>query len=130
MSGCRHHYEIIGSFLVQFVGDAHLGTLTRFEYDALVSLQLLEPKGIWARNHGHIMAGTSKLVRECTTDFTGTDDGNRQRRFSCVSYIFHDDFTLDSFSCPRAPSLSRFRASMSHIAILHQLTAPRDAAIQ
>src|SRR5262249_34343233 len=50
MSGRRHHYEIIGGFLVQLVGDAHLGTLTRFEYDALVSLQLLEPKGIWARN--------------------------------------------------------------------------------
>src|SRR5262249_29613593 len=57
-----------------------------------------EPKGIWARNHGHIMAGTSELVRECTTDFTGTDDGNRQRRFSCGSYIFHDDFSFDSFS--------------------------------
>src|SRR5215467_11741674 len=108
MSGRRHHYEIIGGFLVQFVADAHLGTLTRFEYDALVSLQLLEPKGIRARNYGHIMAGTSELVRECTTDFTGTDDGNRQRRLSCGSYIFHDDLTFDSFSCPRAPSLSRF----------------------
>jgi hypothetical protein len=98
MSGHRHHYEIIGGFLVELVGDAHLGTLTRFEYDALVSLQLLKPKGIWARNHGRIMAGTSELVGECTTDFTGTDDGNRQRRFSCGSYIFHGDFTFDSFS--------------------------------
>jgi hypothetical protein len=44
------------------------------------------------------MAGTSELVRECTTDFTGTDDGNRQRRFSCESYIFQDDFSFDSFS--------------------------------
>src|SRR5215471_2645283 len=104
MSGCRHHNEIIGSFLVQLVGDAHLGTLTRFEYDALVSLQLLQPEGIWARNHGHVMAGTSKLVRECTTDPTGTDDGNRQRRFSCRSYIFHDDFTFDWFSWPRTHS--------------------------
>ena len=57
-----------------------------------------EPKGIWARNHGHIMAGTSELVRKCTTDFTGPDDGNRQRRFSCGSYIFHHDFSFDSFS--------------------------------
>src|SRR5215470_4619495 len=85
MSGRRHHYEIIGSFLVQFVGDAHIGTLTRFEHDASVSLQLLEPKGIWARNYGHIVAGTSQLVREGTTDFTGTDDGNRQRRFGVRS---------------------------------------------
>jgi hypothetical protein len=71
MSGRRDHYETIGGFLVEFVGDAHLGTLTRFEYDGLVSLQLLKPKGMWARNHGHIMAGTSELVRECTTDHTG-----------------------------------------------------------
>ena len=69
MSGRRHNYERIGGLLVQLVGDAHLGTLTRFEYDALVSLQLLEPKRIWARNHDHIMASTSELVRECTTDF-------------------------------------------------------------
>src|SRR5215469_5493192 len=105
MSGRRHHYEIIGGFLVQLVGDAHLGTLTRFEYDALVSLQLLEPKGIWARNHGHIMAGTSESIRECTTDFTGTDDRNRQRRFSCGSYIFQNGFSFDSFSSAisRAP---------------------------
>src|SRR5262252_4482077 len=89
MSGRRHHYEIIGGFLVQLVGDAHLGTLTRFKYDAVVPLQLLEPKGIWARNHGHIMADTSELVRECTADFTGPDYGNRQRRFSCRSEIFH-----------------------------------------
>jgi hypothetical protein len=79
-------------------GDTYLSTLTRFAYDGLVSLQLLQPKGIWARNHGDIMAGTSELVRECTTDFTGTDDGNRQRRFSCGSYIFHDDFSIDSLS--------------------------------
>jgi len=85
MSGRRHCYEMIGGFLVQFVGDTHLGTLTLFEYDALVSLQLLEPRGIWARNHGHIMAGPCELVRACTTDFTGTDDGNRQRRFSWLS---------------------------------------------
>jgi hypothetical protein len=98
MSGRRHHYEIIGGFLVQLFGDAHLGTLTRFEYDGLVSLQLSEPEGIWARNYGHIMAGTSELVSECTTDFTGTDDGNRQRRSSCGSYIFHHDFSFDSFS--------------------------------
>src|SRR5215470_11029156 len=26
MSGRRHHYEIIGGFLVQLVGDAHLGS--------------------------------------------------------------------------------------------------------
>jgi hypothetical protein len=74
-----HQCEMIGGFLVQLIGDAHPGTLSRFEYDALVSLQLLEPKGIWARNDGDIMAGTSELVRECTTDLTGTDDGNRQR---------------------------------------------------
>jgi len=98
MSGRRHYYEIIGGFLVQLVGDAHLGTLTRFKHDGLVSLQVLEPKGIWARNHGHIMAGMSELVRECTADFTGTDDGNRQRRFSCGSCIFHDAFPFDSFS--------------------------------
>ena len=98
MSGRRHHYEIVGGFLVQLVGDAHLGTLTSFENDGLVSLQLLEPKGIWPRNDGHIIAGTSELVRECTTDLTGTDDGNRQRRFSWLSYIFHDDFPFDSFS--------------------------------
>jgi hypothetical protein len=107
MSGYRHHYEIIGGFLVQLVGDAHLGTLTRFEYDALVSLQLLKPKGIWARNHGHIMSGTRELVRECTTNFTGTDDANRQRRFSCGSYIFHDSFVFDSFSSDQGWSSGR-----------------------
>jgi len=48
-------------------GDAHLTTLTRFEYDGMVLLQLLEPKGIWARNDGHIMVGTSELVRECAS---------------------------------------------------------------
>jgi hypothetical protein len=111
MSGSGHQYEIVGGFFVQLVGDAHLGTLTRFEYDALVSLQLLEPKGIWARNHGHIMAGTSELVRECTTDFTGADDGNRQRRFSCGSYIFHDDCFFDSFSSVGLGSLSVAKAS-------------------
>jgi hypothetical protein len=31
MSGRRHHYEIVGGFLVQLVGDAHLGRITRFE---------------------------------------------------------------------------------------------------
>jgi hypothetical protein len=98
MSGRRHHYEIIGGFLVELVGDAYLSTLTGFAYDGPVSLQLLQPKGIWARNHGDIMAGTSELVRKCATDFTGTDDGNRQRRFSCGSYIFHDDFSIDSCS--------------------------------
>jgi hypothetical protein len=77
MSRRRHHYESIGGFLVELVGDAHVGTLTCFEYDALVSLQLLEPKRIWARNHGHIMAGTSELISERTTDFTGPDYGNR-----------------------------------------------------
>jgi hypothetical protein len=29
MSGRRHHYEMIRGFLVQLVGDKHLGTLTR-----------------------------------------------------------------------------------------------------
>jgi hypothetical protein len=92
MSGRRHYCEIISRLLVQLVGDAHLGTLTRFEHDALDSLQLLEPKGIGARNHGHIMAGMSELVLECTTDFTGTDDGNRQG-----DLVFAPDTGLLSF---------------------------------
>jgi len=63
MSGRRHHYEIIGDFLVELVGDTRLGTLTGFEYDGLVSLQLSEPKGICARNDSHSMAVTSESVR-------------------------------------------------------------------
>jgi len=74
VSGRRHQHEIVGRFLVQLVDNAHLGTLTCFEYYPPVPLQLFEPKRIWARNHGHLMAGASKLVRECTTDLTGTDD--------------------------------------------------------
>ena len=67
---------------------------------------------------GHIVAGTSELVRECATDFTSPDNGNRQRRFSCGSYIFHDDFSFDTHDPTLKPTKTRPKPQSQVLAVV------------